>query len=246
MTSWSAARRSGLRWRADDILGLSSAAEFRKRALKINPYARAWIGRVDTIPPQSDERTALIDRGLILRGLLTEKQIDEIHTVGDQWIRHHDAVKLAARGRDAGAPTHAIEEAEKPSTRAFEADKKRVAAERKAAHVEAVATRRATDIIYAGRGVSARLHDRRAHVEELTAAGLPILASPADLATALGLTIPQLRWLCFHAEATQNTHYVYFEVKKRSGGTRLLAAPHAPARRRRSAGSSSTSSTSST
>ena len=66
----------------EEILGLS-AAEMRERAMKINPYQTAWIGRVDTIPPQSDERTALIDRGLILRGLLTEKQIAEIHTVGD-------------------------------------------------------------------------------------------------------------------------------------------------------------------
>lgn len=48
---------------AGDILGLSKE-ELRKRSLKIDPYRTAWIGRVDTIPPQSDERTALIDRGL--------------------------------------------------------------------------------------------------------------------------------------------------------------------------------------
>jgi hypothetical protein len=47
------------------------------------------------------------------------------------------------------------------------------------------------------------------------------------VATGLGLTIKQLRWLCFHAEATRKTHYVTFEVPKRSGGVRLLAAPHA-------------------
>lgn len=47
-----------------------------------------------------------------------------------------------------------------------------------------------------------------------------------DIARALDLTVPQLRWLCFHAEASQTAHYVYFEVPKRSGGTRLLAAPH--------------------
>jgi hypothetical protein len=89
----------------------------RKRALRINPYQTAWIGRVDTIPPQSDERTALIDRGLILRGLLGEEQIVEIHRVGDLWLKHHEAVKLAeaaarqvaegavegASGRDQGA-----------------------------------------------------------------------------------------------------------------------------------------------
>src|SRR5688500_7613320 len=42
----------------EEILGLS-AEEMRRRALEINPYNTAFIGRVDTIPPQSDERTAL-------------------------------------------------------------------------------------------------------------------------------------------------------------------------------------------
>ena len=70
---------------APGILGLA-ADELRKRALRINPMRTAWIGRTDTIPPQTDERTALIDRGLILRGLLTEQQIAEIHQVGDQWL----------------------------------------------------------------------------------------------------------------------------------------------------------------
>ena len=45
---------------------------------------------------------------------------------------------------------------------------------------------------------------------------------------AITLTaIKQLRWLSFHAEATRKTHYLYFEVPKRSGGKRLLSAPHA-------------------
>jgi len=77
------------------ILGLS-ADELRKRALKIVPWRTAWIGRVDTIPPQSDERTAIIDRGLVLRGLLTEQDLVEIHEVGDEWLLHHDAVQLAS------------------------------------------------------------------------------------------------------------------------------------------------------
>ena len=211
------------RWRANEILGLS-AADLRKRALKINPYRTAWIGRVDTIPPQSDERTALIDRGLILRGLLTKQQIDEIHKVGDQWLIHHEALKLAEAV--AAKSAQAAVDAEKARKAALKAERKKQAAEREAARKVAVATRRANDIIYLGRGVSTRLGDRRAHVEELTRQGLPVLASPSDMAKALGVTIPQLRWLCFHSEAAAKTHYVYFEVPKRSGGTRLLAAPH--------------------
>src|SRR5262245_23879278 len=211
------------RYKADEILGLSMA-EVRKRSLRINPYNTPWIGRVDTIPPQTDERTALIDRGLILRGCLTKEELDEIHRVGDLWIRHHDAVTMintiAARASEA-----AVEQA-KQAKAAKKAEKQQQAALRAAQRAVLVRDRREHDIIFAGRGVSARLHDRRAHVEELMRQGLPVLATPLDLAKALGLTVPQLRWLCFHAEASEKTHYVYFEVPKRSGGTRLLAAPH--------------------
>ncbi|MGE0869079.1 MAG: reverse transcriptase family protein [Kofleriaceae bacterium] len=212
------------RYRNDEVLGLSGA-ELRKRMLRVSPWRTAWIGRVDVIPPQSDERTALIDRGLILRGLLTEAQIDEIHRIGDEWLKHVDAVRFAevAAHKNAAAAV----QAERERRQQAKIEKQREAAEKRAAHQKAVAERRANDIIFAGRGVSARLGDRRAQVEQLAKLGLPVLATPGDVAKALDLTIPQLRWLCFHAEAASKTHYVYFEVPKRSGGTRLLAAPHA-------------------
>ncbi|APR88027.1 Retron-type RNA-directed DNA polymerase [Minicystis rosea] len=207
---------------ASEILGLS-ADEMRKRALRINPYKTAWIGRVDTIPPQSDERTALIDRGLILRGLLTEKQITEIHRVGDLWLRHHEATRLAASTAAVAAAKQmediARERAEK------KAQKKREAIEREARRAEDVARRKREDIVYLGVGVSKGLADRRSHVEALLDRGLPVLSTPADVARAMGLTISELRFLCFHAEAVEKPHYIYFEVPKRSGGKRLLASP---------------------
>jgi retron-type reverse transcriptase len=208
---------------ASGILGLS-AEELRKRALKINPYKTAWIGRVDTIPPQSDERTAIIDRGLILRGLLGEEQIAEIHRIGDLWLRHHEAAKLA-EGVAAQRAGEVIEELRRQKA-LRKAEKKRLAAERKKQRAEDVARRRAEDIVYLGRGVSAGLGDRRAHVEALTERGLPLLSTPADVAKALQIPVPRLRWLCFHGDAVEKPHYVYFEVPKRSGGTRLLSAPH--------------------
>jgi retron-type reverse transcriptase len=196
----------------------------RKRALKINPYQTAWIGRVDTIPPQSDERTALIDRGLVLRGLLSPEQIAEIHRVGDLWLRHRHAAQVAelAAQKNAGA----FLEQRRAAKAALKEEKKRQAAERRAARAAEVARRRAEDIVFLGRGVSFGLADRRAHVEELARRGLPLLAAPADVAKALGLTVPRLRWLAYHAEAPARPHYVYFEVPKRTGGTRLLSAPH--------------------
>jgi hypothetical protein len=78
--------------------------------------------------------------------------------------------------------------------------------------------------VFLGRGVSKGLADRRAKVEKLPSAGLPVLAAPADVAQALGLPIARLRWLAFHTEASTTTHYVRFTVPKKSGGTRELAA----------------------
>ena len=104
-------------------------------------------------------------------------------------------------------------------------EKKRAAAERKKQRAEAVAQRKATEIIFLGAGVSGRLNDKRCHVERLTELGLPVLATPSDVADMLGVTIPHLRWLCFHAEAMETAHYTQFEVPKRTGGVRVLAAP---------------------
>ena len=83
----------------------------------------------------------------------------------------------------------------------------------------------ATDIVFLGRGVSDWLDDRTSDAERLTAAGLPLLSTPAELATALGVTISQLRWLAYHAEVTKRVHYVSFTVPKKSGGKRTLHAP---------------------
>jgi RNA-directed DNA polymerase len=207
---------------AEGILGLS-ADELRKRALRINPYRTAWIGRTDTIPPQSDERTAIIDRGLVLRGLLTEPQLVEIHRVGDLWLKHHEAARMAtvAATREADRSAEALAE----ERAAKKAQKKREAAERARIRAAEILRRKREDIVYLGVGVSKALADRRAHVEELARRGLPVLSAPADVARAMGIPVPELRWLCFHAEATDKPHYAYFEIPKRSGGKRLLAAP---------------------
>ena len=207
---------------ASAILGLSEG-EVRKRSLRIDPYRTAWIGRVDTIPPQSDERTALIDRGLILRGLLDEEQIAEIHRVGDLWLRHHDAAKIAGIAAKA-AVTKALDD-QAAERAAKKAQKKAEAAERLQQRLAEVRRRKAEDIVYLGPGVSGLLSDRRSHIEALQERGLPVLSTPADVARAIGLPVPELRWLCYHAEATPKPHYVYFEIPKRSGGKRLLAAP---------------------
>jgi RNA-directed DNA polymerase len=197
--------------------------ELRARALQIIPWRTAWIGRVDVIPPESDERTALIDRGLELRGLLSRAQITEIHRIGDLWLRHKDGARLA-ESVAAKNVEEALAQARIQKQLAKE-EKKRVSVERAAQRATEIQRRKREDITYLGRGVSFGLSDRRSHVEKLKELGLPQLSSPADLAKALGLSVPTLRGLAFHAEATRTRHYVTFEVPKRSGGTRQLSSP---------------------
>src|SRR5262249_1814462 len=79
---------------------------------------------------------------------------------------------------------------------------------------------------FLGGGGSGRLAYPDARPDRLAAAGLPVLLPPTPLAAALGVSIPRLRWLAFHTEVAPRVHYVQFAVPKRSGGTRLLSAPH--------------------
>lgn len=82
------------------------------------------------------------------------------------------------------------------------------------------------ELSFLGHGVSSRLGDMRTDREALAHAGLPVLASPAEVAQRLGLGARELRRLCFHADVATYTHYTRFEVAKRSGGVRVLASPH--------------------
>jgi RNA-directed DNA polymerase len=46
-----------------------------------------------------------------------------------------------------------------------------------------------------------------------------------ELAKALGLTIPRMRWLAYHREVDTGTHYTRWLVPKRDGSPRLISAP---------------------
>lgn len=200
-----------------------SGAEANKEADKL-PSPPLWERR-DRIPSSEDPRTLLIDRAMVAQGLISPEELRRIHDAGHKmdelrptWERTQDLAK------------HAVTE-DKERRAAIKAQKKAEAAERKRVRVEQVQHRRATDIVFLGRGVSAGLADRRSNVEKLQASGLPVLSTPADVATALGVTIPQLRWLAFHSESSTVSHYVRFTVPKRGGGTRQLAAPQPHLRR---------------
>jgi len=183
-------------------------------------WKNAYLDSLSVIPPANLPRIQLIDRAMVGLGLITPEELVEIHQVGEQMAEARGDLATAYRMAEAAvARTQAEREALKQQ-------KKAEAEQRRQQRARRIAQRKRTDILFLGRGVSKGLADRRANVEKLQAAGLPVLATPADVAGALGLAIPHLRWLAYHTEASPVTHYVRFAVPKRSGGTRQLAAPH--------------------
>lgn len=205
-----------------DFAPMSREEILKTKAPSASSTALGWV-RFDRIPPKGDLHNELVDRAMVSHGFITPEELVEIHEVGaemDVVQPSVDAVKVraAAAGRAAAAATQAEREA-------IKAQKQAEARERRERRARLVEARKKTDIIYLGRGVSQGLADRRANVEKLTGLDLPVLAAPRDIAEAMGLTIPKLRWLAFHAESAKISHYVRFTVPKRTGGVRSLAAP---------------------
>jgi len=179
------------------------------------------FGRRSRIPSALDPRTKLIDQAMVGHGLIAPDELVKIHELGDRM----DELRPERAGEHLQAE-RAVQ-LDREAKRRIKAEKKAAAEERRRRHAERVAHNRATDIVYLGRGVSKGLSDRRSNVEKLQAKGLPLLSTPADVAAALGVTVPRLRWLAFHTEASTLSHYVHFLVPKKSGGERSLCAPHA-------------------
>lgn len=105
------------------------------------------------------------------------------------------------------------------------------AAARRRLASEAWAAYRATHIVHLGEGVFWNdesdldrfdLENAEARAAENE---LPRLDNPAQLAQALGIDIPTLRWLTFHRDAARSLHYSRFTIPKRDGTPRPIWAP---------------------
>jgi RNA-directed DNA polymerase len=207
-----------------DLFTAISTAEATKQAKTARGtfgWNNLWaFGRTSVIPPATDPRTLIIDRAMVGEGLITPEELTEIHEIGLQMDELRPTLDTAHQRGQAAVTL------DKEARTALKKQKKEEAEQKKRQRAADIAHRHQTDIIFLGRGVSSGLADRRAHIEKLQAARLPVLATPAELAKAMGLTIRRLRWLAFHAEVAAVTHYIRFQVPKKSGGVRELAAPH--------------------
>jgi retron-type reverse transcriptase len=86
------------------------------------------------------------------------------------------------------------------------------------------------DLTYLGPAVSVGLGptpDRRVSDAGRLAAGkLPPASTAAELARVMGVTLGRLRYLAFSREVSTTSHYHRFTIPKKTGGVRLISAPH--------------------
>jgi retron-type reverse transcriptase len=81
------------------------------------------------------------------------------------------------------------------------------------------------DIIYLGEGVSTGLNNRESDSERLASYNLPKYSNASEIASAMGISIGQLRFLAFSRKTSKTTHYVRFKIPKKTGGERTISAP---------------------
>ncbi|MEO7327752.1 MAG: reverse transcriptase family protein [Minicystis sp.] len=116
---------------------------------------------------------------------------------------------------------------------AYKKSLKEEAAERRRLNRETWLAYRAVHIVHLGEGEGLFWNDQsdfdkwdHPSAEERAAENeLPKIDKPAELAEALGLTIPELRWMAFHRDVATSLHYTRFTIPKRDGTPRAIWAP---------------------
>ncbi len=85
--------------------------------------------------------------------------------------------------------------------------------------------RRQHELLYLGQGVSAGLSQAQSDADRLTRHHLPLINDAGELAQAMGLSLPELRFLAFERRVSRISHYRRFTMPKKSGGERIISAP---------------------
>lgn len=113
----------------------------------------------------------------------------------------------------------------------FKASKEKIAAtklrneQKKQEKSQKWAETQAKQVIYLGKNVSQGLNNTVSDLALLQKHHLPHFADISTLASSMGLTLAQLRFLSFDRNISTVCHYNYFSIPKKSGGKRLISAP---------------------
>jgi retron-type reverse transcriptase len=93
------------------------------------------------------------------------------------------------------------------------------------ARAQAWATRKASETLYLGEGVSGGLTDRTSDAARLANFGLPKFDTIEQLAQTMGVPLKGLRFLAYNRRTSTVSHYKRFLLPKKTGGHRLISAP---------------------
>ena len=90
---------------------------------------------------------------------------------------------------------------------------------------EAWKKRKAENIIFIGKGYSSLLGKKETDVQKLQENQMPIIETDKELAEFLQIEYKTLRYLVYHRDVVTFDNYYRFDIPKKSGGMRQIAAP---------------------
>ncbi|HEX8635519.1 MAG TPA: reverse transcriptase family protein [Pyrinomonadaceae bacterium] len=159
------------------------------------------------------------------RGVMPQDPAEEIHRRGEL---QRELGQLRAENRRLSNEAALLKEMRKrrlaESRRKRQETKERRERERQA-RAAAWRTRQEREIVFLGTEVSGGLNYEECDAARLQAYGLPLLRNAAEIADAVGIKVNELRFLSFDRKTSTVSHYVRFQVPKKSGGVRLISAP---------------------
>lgn len=90
---------------------------------------------------------------------------------------------------------------------------------------EAWKKRKAENILFIGKGYSSLLGKKETDVQKLIEKQMPVIETDRELADFLQIEYKTLRYLVYHRDVVAFDNYYRFDIPKKSGGTRHIAAP---------------------
>ena len=105
------------------------------------------------------------------------------------------------------------------------AEKKAERERQKQLKSEAWNKRKAETILFIGKGYSNLLGKKETDVQKLEENQMPVIETDRELAEFLQIEYNTLRYLTYHRDVITFDNYYRFDIPKKSGGTRHIAAP---------------------
>ncbi len=105
------------------------------------------------------------------------------------------------------------------------AERKEERERQKQLKTEAWKKRKSENIIFIGKKYSGLLVKKETNIEKLKENELPVIETDKDLANFLQIEYNTLRYLVYHRDVITFDNYYRFDIPKKSGGMRHIAAP---------------------